>query len=97
MYIHVDRTARTPPYRQIEDALRRSDAYYRVLTTAAQDHIFVINRDDRVEYVNQAAADQLRSTPDKIIEGSPQNSTSTVPIMPWGTLPAPASTTVSTG
>ena len=26
---------------------------------------------------------------DKIIEGSPQNSTSTVPIMPWGTLPAP--------
>jgi CreA protein len=26
---------------------------------------------------------------DKIIEGSPQNSTSTVPIMPWGNLPAP--------
>ena len=26
---------------------------------------------------------------DKIIEGSPQNSTSTVPIMPWGPLPAP--------
>jgi len=26
---------------------------------------------------------------DKPIEGSPQNSTSTVPIMPWGTLPAP--------
>ena len=26
---------------------------------------------------------------DKLIEGSPQNSTSTVPIMPWGTLPAP--------
>ncbi len=25
---------------------------------------------------------------DKIIEGSPQNSTSTVPIMPWGSLPA---------
>ena len=50
----VDITAR----RQIEDALRRSEAYYRVLTTAAQDHIFVINSDDRVEYVNQAAADQ---------------------------------------
>ena len=26
---------------------------------------------------------------DKIIEGSPQNSTSTVPIMPWGNVPAP--------
>ncbi len=26
---------------------------------------------------------------DKIIEGSPKNSTSTVPIMPWGTAPAP--------
>jgi CreA protein len=25
---------------------------------------------------------------DRLIEGSPQNSTSTVPIMPWGTLPA---------
>ncbi|MGH6855171.1 MAG: CreA family protein, partial [Aestuariivirga sp.] len=26
---------------------------------------------------------------DKIIDGSPENSTSTVPIMPWGNLPAP--------
>jgi CreA protein len=26
---------------------------------------------------------------DRIIEGSPQNSTSTVPIMPWGDAPAP--------
>ncbi len=26
---------------------------------------------------------------DKLIEGSPKNSTSTVPIMPWGTAPAP--------
>ena len=26
---------------------------------------------------------------DRIIEGSPQNSTSTVPLMPWGTAPAP--------
>jgi CreA protein len=26
---------------------------------------------------------------DRIIEGSPKNSTSTVPIMPWGTAPAP--------
>jgi CreA protein len=27
---------------------------------------------------------------DRLIEGSPQNSTSTVPIMPWGTSPAPS-------
>ncbi|MBM3519556.1 MAG: hypothetical protein FJX63_02095 [Alphaproteobacteria bacterium] len=26
---------------------------------------------------------------DKLIEGSPQNSTSTVPLMPWGNLPPP--------
>lgn len=26
---------------------------------------------------------------DKLIEGSPQNSTSTVPIMPWGDIPGP--------
>jgi CreA protein len=26
---------------------------------------------------------------DRVIEGSPHNSTSTVPIMPWGSLPAP--------
>jgi len=59
----IDITSR----RNIEDALRRSEAYYRVLTTAAQDHIFVVNRDDRVEYVNQAAAEQLRTTPDRVI------------------------------
>ena len=47
--------------------LRKSEAYYRVLAEAAQDHIFVIDREDRVQYVNQAAARQLRTTPDKVI------------------------------
>ncbi len=59
----VDITSR----RQIEDALRRSEAYYRVLTTAAQDHIFVIDHEDRVQYVNQAAAEQLQTTPDRVV------------------------------
>jgi PAS domain S-box-containing protein len=59
----TDITAR----RQMEDALGRSAAYYRVLTGAAQDHIFVIDAQDRVEYVNQAAAEQLRTTPDRVI------------------------------
>ncbi len=27
---------------------------------------------------------------DRLIEGSPQNSTSTVPIQPWGNAPAPS-------
>jgi CreA protein len=26
---------------------------------------------------------------DRLIEGSPQNSTSTVPLMPWGNAPSP--------
>ena len=47
--------------------LRKSEAYYRVLAEAAQDHIFVIDGEDRVQYVNQAAAQQLRTTPDKVI------------------------------
>jgi PAS domain S-box-containing protein len=47
--------------------LRKSEAYYRVLAEAAQDHIFVIDRDDRVQYVNQAAARRFRTTPDKVI------------------------------
>ena len=53
--------------RRSEDALRRSAAYYRALTAAAQDHIFVINDRDRIEYVNQAAAEQLRTTPERVI------------------------------
>jgi two-component system cell cycle sensor histidine kinase/response regulator CckA len=47
--------------------LRKSEAYYRVLAEAAQDHIFVIDKDDRVQYVNQAGARQFQTTPDKVI------------------------------
>jgi PAS domain S-box-containing protein len=50
-----------------EDRLRRVEEHYRVLAEAAEDHIFVIDRDDRVEYVNQAAARQLRTVPDRVI------------------------------
>jgi two-component system cell cycle sensor histidine kinase/response regulator CckA len=53
--------------RQIEDATQKSETYYRVLTETAQDHIFVIDRDDRIEYVNRAAAEQLRTQPDQLI------------------------------
>lgn len=53
--------------KQTEEALRRSEANYRVLAETAQDHIFVIARGDRVEYVNRAAASQLRTVPEKLI------------------------------
>jgi two-component system cell cycle sensor histidine kinase/response regulator CckA len=53
--------------REIENSLRRQAAYYQVVTAAAQDHIFVISDQDRVEYVNQAAAEQLRSSPERLI------------------------------
>lgn len=40
---------------------------YRVLADTAEDHIFVINRDDRIEYVNPAAARQLGTVPDRLV------------------------------
>jgi PAS domain S-box-containing protein len=61
--IAVDVTER----RRAEEQLRHSEAQYRVLAETAEDHIFVINRDDDVEYVNQAAARQLRTSPDRLI------------------------------
>ena len=53
--------------KQIEEALRRSESNYRVLAETAQDHIFVIARGDRVEYVNRAAALQLKTVPERLI------------------------------
>ena len=53
--------------KQIEEALRRSESNYRVLAETAQDHIFVIARGDRVEYVNRAAALQLKTVPERVI------------------------------
>ncbi|MBM3819326.1 MAG: PAS domain S-box protein [Acidimicrobiia bacterium] len=40
---------------------------YRVLADTAEDHIFVINRDDRVEYVNPAGARQFGAVPAQLI------------------------------
>ena len=53
--------------KQQEEALRRSEANYRVLAETAQDHIFVIARDGRVEYVNRAGALQLNEVPERVI------------------------------
>lgn len=42
--------------KRAEEALRESEARYRALAEAARDMIFVIDRDDRVQYVNTFAA-----------------------------------------
>ena len=47
--------------------LDHREAMYRVLADTAEDHIFVINRDDRIEFVNRAAARQLRAAPEDLI------------------------------
>ena len=51
----------TPPPRE------RYVDYYRVLAETAEDHIFVIDRDDRIEYVNAAAARQHGVVPEQLI------------------------------
>jgi PAS domain S-box-containing protein len=41
--------------------------YYRVLAETAEDHFFVIDRDDRIEYVNPAGARQHGTVPEQLI------------------------------
>ena len=41
--------------------------YYRVLAETAEDHIFVIDREDRIEYVNPAGARQHGTVPEQLI------------------------------
>jgi PAS domain S-box-containing protein len=50
-----------------ERALRESEDRYRTLTEASQDLIFLIGRDDRVEYVNSYAAAILGLPADQVI------------------------------
>jgi PAS domain S-box-containing protein len=48
-------------------ALRESEDRYRTLAEASRDFIFVIGRDDRVEYVNSYAAASLGLSADQVI------------------------------
>jgi PAS domain S-box-containing protein len=57
--------------KQAEQALRESEARYRTLAEAAQDMIFIIDREDRVTYVNNYAARQFSRSPDELI-GQPR-------------------------
>jgi PAS domain S-box-containing protein len=56
-YLGITRDVTTR--RQVEQALRASEARYRTLAESAQDSIYVINREFRVEYVNEYGARQL--------------------------------------
>jgi diguanylate cyclase (GGDEF)-like protein/PAS domain S-box-containing protein len=57
--------------KKAERALRDSEERYRALVEAVRDIVFVIDAEDRVEYVNDAAAAWLERSPEEII-GQPR-------------------------
>ena len=63
-----------PPLRAIrrtEDTLQKSEERYRTLAEAAQDIIFIIDRNDNIQYLNNFAAKQL-GLPSAAIIGKPR-------------------------
>jgi PAS domain S-box-containing protein len=54
-----------------QDAIRKSEELYRTLSEASNDLIFVVGRNDRVEYVNSYAAGMVNKSIQEII-GSPR-------------------------
>jgi diguanylate cyclase (GGDEF)-like protein/PAS domain S-box-containing protein len=50
-----------------EQALRESEERYRALVQAVRDIVFVIDGDDRIQFVNDAAAAWLRRSPEELI------------------------------
>jgi PAS domain S-box-containing protein len=59
--------------KRVEDALRKSEELYRTIAETSNDLIFVIGRDDRVEYVNTCASAFIHKPVDQII-GKPRSS-----------------------
>lgn len=53
--------------KRIEEALRESEERYRTLAEAAHDLIFMVDRDDRVLYVNSFAARVIAKSPADIV------------------------------
>jgi len=56
-----------------EDALRKSEALYRVLAENADDYIYIFGRDYLIKYVNNSAARSIGLLPEDII-GKPSSS-----------------------
>jgi PAS domain S-box-containing protein len=52
---------------EAEKALRESEQRYRQLAESAQDFIFIINKDSKVQYVNSSAAKEFGCDSDQII------------------------------
>jgi PAS domain S-box-containing protein len=57
--------------RRVTEALRTSEEKYRTLAEAAHDMIFIVNREDRIEYVNSFGAQFLGRPTQKLI-GQPR-------------------------
>jgi len=53
--------------KQVQEALRESEEKYRVLAESADDYIYLIGRDLRIEYVNEAGARVFRRGVDEIL------------------------------
>ncbi|HUU76411.1 MAG TPA: PAS domain S-box protein, partial [Methanoregulaceae archaeon] len=53
--------------KEAEFALAESEAYYRSLAETSTDIIFMIDRDDRITYVNKFAAEMIGISPKEII------------------------------
>jgi PAS domain S-box-containing protein len=53
--------------KRAEEALRKSEERYRLLAESAQDHIFIIDSDMRIQYSNPFAAGQSGYRPEEII------------------------------
>ena len=69
--------------RRMTEALRTSEEQYRTLAEAAHDMIFIINREDRIEYVNSFGAQFLGQPVQKLV-GQPRKV-----YFPAGDKPAP--------
>ena len=53
--------------KRAEEGIRKSEELYRTLAEASSDLIFIIGRDDRVEYINSYAAAKVKKPIDQII------------------------------